>query len=108
MWHLHLKPLVLALSFLTLGNAFPSYQSLAGLSNDEVDLFIREHGERSLSGAHPPPPPQKDNSSKLVNDAQHPFIAPGPDDLRGPCPGLNTLANHGVHNYKFPSPADIY
>jgi hypothetical protein len=21
--------------------------------------------------------------------------APGPGDIRGPCPGLNTLANHG-------------
>jgi hypothetical protein len=29
-------------------------------------------------------------------DAAHPFIAPGPTDQRGPCPGLNTLANHGA------------
>jgi len=28
-------------------------------------------------------------------DAEHPFIAPGPNDKRGPCPMLNTLANHG-------------
>ncbi|GAA5913046.1 hypothetical protein JCM6882_005546 [Rhodosporidiobolus microsporus] len=28
-------------------------------------------------------------------DADHPFQAPGPTDQRGPCPGLNTLANHG-------------
>ena len=26
----------------------------------------------------------------------NPHIAPGPNDRRGPCPGLNTLANHGV------------
>ncbi|KAL7625736.1 hypothetical protein AAE478_004959 [Parahypoxylon ruwenzoriense] len=25
----------------------------------------------------------------------HPWVAPGPDDFRGPCPMLNTLANHG-------------
>ncbi|KAF9032678.1 Cloroperoxidase [Hymenopellis radicata] len=25
----------------------------------------------------------------------HKFIAPGPDDVRSPCPGLNALANHG-------------
>ncbi|KAF7359892.1 HEME-HALOPEROXIDASE domain-containing protein [Mycena venus] len=25
----------------------------------------------------------------------HEFRAPGPNDVRGPCPGLNTLANHG-------------
>jgi hypothetical protein len=28
-------------------------------------------------------------------DAAHPYQAPGPTDQRGPCPGLNTLANHG-------------
>lgn len=25
----------------------------------------------------------------------HAFVAPGPTDQRGPCPGLNALANHG-------------
>jgi hypothetical protein len=29
-----------------------------------------------------------------VNGA-HEFIAAAPSDLRGPCPGLNALANHG-------------
>nr|POE76235.1 aromatic peroxygenase [Quercus suber] len=28
-------------------------------------------------------------------DTAHAFIAPGPNDIRGPCPGLNTAANHG-------------
>ncbi|KAK9419456.1 hypothetical protein SUNI508_07431 [Seiridium unicorne] len=28
-------------------------------------------------------------------EADHPFQAPGATDQRGPCPGLNTLANHG-------------
>ncbi|GAA5848950.1 hypothetical protein JCM9279_004674 [Rhodotorula babjevae] len=28
-------------------------------------------------------------------DADHPYMEPGPTDQRGPCPGLNTLANHG-------------
>ncbi|KAI7237008.1 hypothetical protein KC330_g3443 [Hortaea werneckii] len=27
-----------------------------------------------------------------------PYKAPGPNDSRGPCPGLNTLANHGLIN----------
>ncbi|THU92580.1 Cloroperoxidase [Dendrothele bispora CBS 962.96] len=26
---------------------------------------------------------------------EHQWMAPGPNDFRGPCPGLNTLANHG-------------
>ncbi|KAJ7266285.1 Chloroperoxidase [Mycena rebaudengoi] len=41
------------------------------------------------------PPAQTDTSIKRVPDADHPFIAPGPNDMRGPCPGMNTLANHG-------------
>lgn len=30
----------------------------------------------------------------------HEYVAPGPDDLRGPCPGLNAMANHNFlpHN----------
>ncbi|KAJ0158997.1 putative sterigmatocystin biosynthesis peroxidase stcC [Colletotrichum tanaceti] len=28
--------------------------------------------------------------------AAHPWVAPGATDLRGPCPMLNTLANHGI------------
>lgn len=27
-------------------------------------------------------------------DTAHYFVPPGPDDIRGPCPGLNTAANH--------------
>ena len=80
--------------FSGIARAFPSYQSLAGWSREEVDLFIREHGEGL--GAQSLPPVQMDNSSKLVHDAEHPYMAPGPNDRRGPCPGLNTLANHGV------------
>ncbi|KAF8191085.1 Chloroperoxidase [Mycena galopus ATCC 62051] len=36
-----------------------------------------------------------DTGLKSIPDAAHPFIAPGPNDQRGPCPGMNTLANHG-------------
>jgi len=28
-------------------------------------------------------------------DYAHRFIAPGPNDIRGPCPGTNAMANHG-------------
>lgn len=35
-----------------------------------------------------------------IAEEGHPYVAPGPGDARGPCPGLNTLANHGYlpHN----------
>lgn len=36
------------------------------------------------------------NENQLVDvTGTHRWIAPGPNDIRGPCPGLNALANHG-------------
>ena len=34
-------------------------------------------------------------NQKVDVTGAHRWIAPGPGDLRGPCPGLNALANHG-------------
>ncbi|KAJ4483602.1 Chloroperoxidase [Lentinula aciculospora] len=34
----------------------------------------------------------------ISSDGKHAFIAPGPGDVRSPCPALNTLANHGYIN----------
>lgn len=36
----------------------------------------------------------------VSNTGAHAYKAPGPSDLRGPCPGLNAMANHGYipHN----------
>ncbi|KAF7314220.1 Cloroperoxidase [Mycena kentingensis (nom. inval.)] len=41
------------------------------------------------------PPQATDTGVKHIPDAAHPFIAPGLSDQRGPCPAMNTLANHG-------------
>jgi len=41
------------------------------------------------------PPQATETGTKQIPDADHPFIAPGPKDQRGPCPAMNTLANHG-------------
>lgn len=84
-----LSSLILAASTL----AFPQYGSLAGLSERELEAIIPR-----LNIAKPPPPPGplKDDSTKLVNDPAHPFRPARPYiDMRGPCPGLNTLASHG-------------
>jgi len=35
------------------------------------------------------------STTPVENTGDHKYIAPGPNDIRGPCPGLNTLANHG-------------
>ena len=36
------------------------------------------------------------NEDQLIDvTGDHAWVAPGPNDIRGPCPGLNALANHG-------------
>lgn len=77
-------------------SALPEWGSLAGLSNREIEEFARSI---KPTGAHPAPGPDPDTHAKLVNDAAHPYRAAGPGDIRGPCPGLNTLASHGVSNF---------
>ncbi|KAE9399087.1 Cloroperoxidase [Gymnopus androsaceus JB14] len=86
----------LAASLLSLAlsaSAFPEYRSLAGLSAAEVRAVARTF--QSTPGAQPPPPAINDTSSKLVFDDAHPWEPLRPGDIRGPCPGLNTLASHG-------------
>nr|ADN06227.1 oxidase-like protein [Passalora arachidicola] len=34
-------------------------------------------------------------SQKVSTTGDHAWQAPGPNDFRGPCPGLNSMANHG-------------
>jgi hypothetical protein len=88
---------LLAISLISSSAAFPAHVSLAGLSRDELDKIIPR-----LEAAQPenPPPPLAFNGTKLVNDAQHPWMPLKNGDMRGPCPGLNTLASHGVSHYK--------
>ncbi|KAG6373771.1 heme-thiolate peroxidase [Boletus reticuloceps] len=83
------------LGFSHLAN-FPEHRSLAGLSPGEVRAVTRQFN--SMPGPQHLPPPINDTSSKLVNDAAHPFMPDQPGDIRGPCPGLNTLASHGYIN----------
>jgi len=45
-----------------------------------------------------PKPLPDGNVLTPIPDAAHPYKAPGPGDTRGPCPAMNTLANHGYIN----------
>lgn len=85
--------LLASFSALDFALAFPSYTSLAGLSNTEIDNIIPTLAIRIPQA---PPGPLKNTSAILVNDALHPWKPAGKGDIRGPCPGLNTLASHGV------------
>lgn len=85
---------LLSLAILTVqAVAFPQYQSLGGLNERELEALL----PRLNFVRHPPPPsPPEDTSVKLVNDKNHPWMPLRKGDIRGPCPGLNTLASHGV------------
>ncbi|KAF9443253.1 aromatic peroxygenase precursor [Macrolepiota fuliginosa MF-IS2] len=95
----------LALILASTASAFPAYGSLAGLTREELDAVLPSLDFKLPA---PPPPPLNYTGIKLINDAAHPWKAPGPDDIRGPCPGLNTLANHGyLPRSGIVSPAEI-
>jgi len=87
---------LLSLLLASTTTAFPQYGSLAGLSERELDEIMP-----TLKRSFPPSPPGplNDTSAKLVNDRAHPWKPLRPGDNRGPCPGLNTLASHGVRRY---------
>ena len=89
----YLRSIIILLLLCRCSIAFPPWASLAGLSNEEIELFSRTV---EVVGAQPPPGPDPNMVSTLVNDAAHPFQPPSPNNIRGPCPGLNTLASHGV------------
>jgi len=91
-----LAVLVLAVAFEITAfpvSSFPAHRSLAGLSPEQLDMILPKF---SVAPPENPPGPLNDTSAKLVNDAAHPWRSPAPNDMRGPCPGLNTLASHGV------------
>ncbi|KAG8855723.1 hypothetical protein FRB96_006767 [Tulasnella sp. 330] len=75
--------------------AFPAFAGKAGTASME------KQGGRSYANLSKRTEPVANVSGLVqVPDADHPFMAPGPTDQRGPCPGLNALANHGYlpHN----------
>lgn len=82
------------IALLSIGAAVQAFPQLA------ADTAGANGGPRPPmhGGVNPPNPPPAPTflGAKLVNDPAHPFRAPKKTDLRGPCPGLNTLANHGV------------
>ena len=36
-------------------------------------------------------------AQRISTSGQYAWAPPGPNDIRGPCPGLNALANHGYY-----------
>jgi hypothetical protein len=57
----------------------------------------RQTGGASAATAIFEPVPIFNAKAQYINvtaGSGHEYVAPGPNDLRGPCPGLNAFANH--------------
>ncbi|OCH90910.1 Cloroperoxidase [Obba rivulosa] len=82
-----MKPYLL-LAFVSFSYAFPT-SSWDQLSHRLMETRMKRdiHGRQD--------PVAVVTGLTQIPDADHPFMAPGPTDQRGPCPGLNVLANHG-------------
>ena len=67
--------------------------------------FLVEKRATSNCLTHPLPDFYPTNITGLQKfpEAAYPYQDPQPSDQRGPCPGLNTLANHGYINRFVPS-----
>ena len=81
---------IVSIAFLGLADAYPNI--LAHLEQTAGSKSTRSNLKKRVPF---------DASQQLVDvTGAHAFVPPGSGDERGPCPGLNALANHGYlpHN----------
>jgi hypothetical protein len=98
-------------SLIPLGNAFPAAM-LEAAARDPAILARAAEISKSLKGRQSgadaatalfEPVPIFNAEAQYINvtaGSGHEYVAPGPNDLRGPCPGLNAFANHSKHASK--------
>lgn len=95
-WHKMKSSTFICLAAACSANAFPNIvEHLA-----QRDVRPRAEGD-SWGGLFPLTTPDFDAAAQYVDTTgEHAWKAPGQHDQRGPCPGLNSLANHGYipHN----------
>jgi len=77
-------------------HAFPSMMfDIAERESKSVEEIARSINDGSLEKRSLERRVGFDAATQYVSTTGvHAFIAPGPSDLRGPCPGLNAMANH--------------
>ncbi|ETS73861.1 hypothetical protein PFICI_14807 [Pestalotiopsis fici W106-1] len=82
--------------------AFPTSVINSDLSNEDLarinDLAAKISADvkaKRVAGIDAIKPGFDADAQRIDTTGDHAWIAPGPGDIRGSCPGLNTLANHG-------------
>lgn len=89
--------------FSTTSHAFPSALLDAAARDPTLlkraeEIYKRQSADEATALFEPVP--IFDAGAQYVNVSKgsgHEYVAPGPNDLRGPCPGLNAFANHSTH-----------
>jgi len=82
--------------------AFPSWVFEEAARDPQIaaradEILKRQEGAGAATAVFEPVP-IFDAEKQFVDVSEgsgHEYQAPGPDDIRGPCPGLNAFANHG-------------
>lgn len=98
--------LSLSLSVLApLAAAFPAGMLEQVRSDPELaaraeDILKRQAGADAATALFEPVPTFNASAQLIDVTGKYKWVAPGPNDLRGPCPGLNAMANHNYlpHN----------
>jgi Peroxidase, family 2 len=85
--------------------AFPSQMFDVSMSEEEKREITRiaasiEASAKTRRAGTPIAPGFSASEQYVSNTGDHAFVPPGSGDLRGPCPGLNAMANHAYipHN----------
>jgi Peroxidase, family 2 len=80
-------------------DAFPSHMFDLSMSEEEKRTIAGiaasiEASAKSKRVGTPIAPGFSASEQYVSTTGEHAFVPPGPNDLRGPCPGLNAMANH--------------
>ena len=78
--------------------AFPAFASMTPEQLAKAKRFETTMTSADMDKRQNPPLLIPTVGKKLIPDANHPFQAPSATAQRGPCPGLNLMANHGYLN----------
>lgn len=85
--------------------AFPSHMFDLSMSEEEKRMITNiaasiEADAKTRRAGIPLAPGFSASEQYVSTTGTHAFVPPGHGDLRGPCPGLNAMANHGYipHN----------
>ena len=89
------------LAFASIAASFPSELNGRSLTARQSTAATDPITKLAQAVVPPPPGPLAFTGTQLSNDAAHPFVPLKPNDIRGPCPALNTLASHGVCHLTF-------